>query len=60
MIFKFNASKLVQGSMIGATLLALTSASPLAVNAQDSKTTPLDIVKSTYEGETSEGNGRNL
>lgn len=47
-------------SMLGAALVALVSASAFAVNAQESDMTPLEIVKSTYEGDTSEENGRNL
>ncbi|AHD08833.1 Ketosteroid isomerase-related protein [Phaeobacter gallaeciensis] len=57
---KFTNTKITQYSIIGAVLFAFVSATTFAVNAQEQNMTPLEIVKSTYEGETSEENGRNL
>ncbi len=57
---KFMDAKSAQYNIIGAALLALGSAAPFAANAHEQNMTPLEIVISTYEGESSEENGRSL
>ncbi len=47
-------------AILTSAIFALAFTTTLAANAQEQIMTPLEIVKSTYEGVTSEENGRNL